>query len=439
MRLPPPNIRRRIKQLFAMLGATSGEAANAREKLLKILQEHACSWNDLPDILNDNGAAADDLADYDSKEPATPPDVNPLDLVTTLVERHISMSPDERLAVALWILHTWVYDKFRESPRLALLSPVNGCGKTTLMSLLQSLARYGYSTSNTTPAVIYYQLERNPLTTRLIDEADNLDLHRQSNGVVRSVLNMGHTRGATVCRMIKGKPTKIKVFAPLAIAAIGTLPFPLLRRSVSINMQRPGREHWLERLDDTSPQWAEACDQIRRWAATCKLVSDPPVPSQLRNRAADNWRVLLAIADDLGRGEAARSAAIKMSGNRVYTEPSIALIADIILVFDERRADRLTSKDLVAGLLDLNDGDWNEWRGPKEDRPPHKLSQAELAAMLRPFHIRPRTIWPRNRGAGVSSSRGYMRSWFEQAWDAYCRADTPTQNNKIMPLAEEAA
>ena len=79
---------------------------------------------------------------------------------------------------------------------------------------------------------------------------------------------MGHTRGATVCRMMKGEPKKIKVFSPLAIAAIGTLPFPLLRRSVSINMQRPGRGYKLERLDDTSPQWAEACDQIGRWAAT---------------------------------------------------------------------------------------------------------------------------------------------------------------------------
>ena len=415
MRLPPPGIRRRIKQLFAMLGATSGEAATAREKLLKLLQDHGCTWNDLPDILADNGAAADDLTDHNSQEPTVPPDVNPLDLVMALVERHISITSDERLTVALWILHTYVYDKYRESPRLALLSPVNGCGKTTLLSLLLLLVRFGCSTSNTTPAVIYYELGRNPRTTWLIDEGDNLDLHRQSNGVVRSVLNMGHTRGATVCRMIKGQPVKIRVFAPLAIAAIGTLPFPLLRRSVSINMQRPGRAHTRDRLDDASPQWAEACEQTKRWAATCKLAPDPMVPPQLRNRAADNWRVLLAIADDLGQGHAARVAAVKLSGNRVYTEPGVALLGDIMLVFQQRETDRLTSKDLVNDLLDLNDGDWNEWRGPKEDRPPHRLTQSELAEMLRPFHIKPRTIWPAKRDAGVRhSGRGYMRTWFKQ-------------------------
>ena len=56
------------------------------------------------------------------------------------------------------------------------------------------------------------------------------------------------------------------------------------------------------------------------------------VPPQFRNRTADNWRALLAIADDLGHGDAARAAAVKMSGSRVYSEPGVALIADIMLV-----------------------------------------------------------------------------------------------------------
>ena len=84
-----------------------------------------------------------------------------------------------------------------------------------------------------------------------------------------------------------------------------------------------------------------------------------------------------------------------MSGSRVYSEPGVALLADITPAFEQMEVDRLTSKNLVDALLDLNDGDWTEFRGPKEDRPPHKLSQSELAAMLRPFHIKPRTVWPK--------------------------------------------
>jgi hypothetical protein len=434
--------------MFLMMGASDNEAEVARKKLNDILKAHGCTWNDLPEILAaadaPEGTAFTDTSDDGqggeaAEQQDDAPEVNPLDLVMYLVEQHIAITREECLAVALWILHTYVYDRFRESPRLALLSPVNGCGKTTLLSLLQFLVRHGCSTANTTPAVIYYELERNPLTTWLIDEADNLDLHRQSNGVVRSVLNMGHTRGATVCRMVKGEPLKIKVFAPLAVAAIGTLPFPLLRRSITINMQRPTADQKLQRIDDTSPEWVASRHQIEIWARRCSLAPDPVIPPQLRNRAGDNWRVLLAIADDLGYGEAARAAAVKLSANRVYIEPGVALLGDVLLVFQEKGVDRLTSKDLVAGLLGLNDGDWNEWCGPKEDQTPHRLTQSELAAMLRPFHIRPRTIWPKGSRSGSRSSRGYTKASFQRAWDSYCRDDTPTQPSRIIPLDRGAA
>jgi hypothetical protein len=447
MILPPPEVCLRLKKLHGMVWSPSAhEAATARSKLLKLLAEHNLSANDLPEILADTpeetntDASVNDGDGGEAPQQATDdaPQVNPLDLVMQLVEKHIAVTADECLAVALWILHTYVYDQYRETPRLALLSPVNGCGKTTLLSLLGLLVRYGCSTANTTPAVIYYELDRNPLTTWLIDEADNLDLHRRSNGVVRSVMNMGHTRGATVCRMVRGVPLKIRVFAPLAVAAIGSLPFPLLRRSITVNMQRPKRHQSVERLDDTSPQWAASREQIQKWALTCRLAPDPEIPSQLCNRSRDNWRVLLAIADSLGHGEAARGAAVKLSANRVYIEPGVALLAAIWLVFQEKGVDRITSKDLLAGLWALNDGDWNEWRGPKEDRPPHKLTESELAEMLRPFLISPRTIWPQPRTSKSRSSRGYLKASFEKAWDAYCRSDTPTHSSKIN-LIERAA
>ena len=424
-----------------MIGASDNEAEVARIKLKTLLQDHGCTWNDLPQILAvvdpPDSAGSDDVDTHTHTQTADTPQVNPLDLLLVLIEKHVAIAPDERLAVALWILHTYVYDQFRETPRLALLSPVNGCGKTTLLSLIALLVRYGCSTSNTSAAFIYHTLRHNPLTTWLLDEGDNLQLRHDP--VVRAVLNMGHTRGGAVSRIVGGRPLKVGVFSPLAIAAIGTLPFPLLRRSVSINMQRPGPNQKLERLDDASPQWRASSEQIKRWARSCKLAHDPEMPHQLRNRAADNWRVLLAIADSLGHGDEARQAAIKLSANRVYTEPGIALLGDILLVFQQKNLDRLASKELVSALLELNDGDWNEWRGPKEDRPPHRLTQSELAEMLRPFHITPRTIWPLRRASHSRSSRGYVKASFQKAWHAYCRDDTPTHASKNNLVAWAAA
>jgi hypothetical protein len=178
------------------------------------------------------------------------------------------------------------------------------------------------------------------------------------------------------------------------VAAIGMLPLPLLHRAVVVNMQRSGGSP-LKRLDESDPAFAIARAGIQRWAARCILAQDPVMPAALRDRAADNWRVLLAIADNLAYGEPARRAAVTLSANRPDEDPGVTLLADIRIVFQAR--DRIASAALVEALTGLDDGRWNEWRGPKDDRPPRKLTQGELSHLLRPFGIVPKTIWPGRR------------------------------------------
>jgi hypothetical protein len=114
----------------------------------------------------------------------------------------------------------------------------------------------------------------------------------------------------------------------------------------------------------------------------------------------------------------------------------VTLLRDIRTVFQTRAIDRIASSALVEELLGLDEGLWTEWRGPNDDRPSRKLTQSELSRLLRPFGIRPKTIWPARRGPGDRSSRGYMRSEFKAAWGSYCPpADTPTQSSKIISLA----
>jgi Protein of unknown function (DUF3631) len=162
------------------------------------------------------------------------------------------------------------------------------------------------------------------------------------------------------------------------------------------------------------------------------------MPSPLRNRAADNWRGLLSIADDFGYGEDARSAAVTLSANRPDEDPGVTLLSDIRTVFQARRADRIASSALVEALLGLDDGLWNEWCGRNDDLQPRKLTQAELARLLRPFHIGPKTVWPLRRRPGDRSYRGYYRAQFEAAWASYCPpADTPTQSSEIIRLARQ--
>jgi hypothetical protein len=270
----------------------------------------------------------------------------------------------------------------------------------------------------------------------LLDEGDNLGL--EFNNTLRSILN-ANRRGDALSRFVSGRSQKFPLFIPFAIAAIGVLPLPLMQRTIITQMQRhaPG-EVRLQQLDDHDPttlaQFAAARSEIEKWVATCALSNHPEMPKGLHGRAGDNWRPLLAIADDLGHGEQARAAALALT-RHLEEDVAIVLLTDIRTAFNTLGADRMTSAALVDALIEIDDGLWHDYRGPKDDRPPRKLTQADLAQLLRPFNIRPRTIWPIARQPESRSRRGYLRSQFEAAWRSYCPPDdTATQSSKVHYL-----
>jgi hypothetical protein len=92
---------------------------------------------------------------------------------------------------------------------------------------------------------------------------------------------------------------------------------------------------------------------------------------------------------------------------------------------------------LVAALLNIEESAWGEYRGARDDQTPRKLTQGEMARLLRPFGIRPRSIWPMmKRRNGMSSRKGYYRCHFETAWKQYCPTDgTTAQSSNVSFIA----
>jgi hypothetical protein len=84
------------------------------------------------------------------------------------------------MAIALWVLHTHVFGRFKITPRLALLSPVRGCGKTTVLILLEALTANPDRSGNISAAAIYHTLASRE-HTMLIDEGDNLGLNQRGS------------------------------------------------------------------------------------------------------------------------------------------------------------------------------------------------------------------------------------------------------------------
>jgi hypothetical protein len=127
----------KLKKLFAMLGQDyDGEFDNARQKLNDLLAGPQRTWEAFVDSLfsmpsNSWSEWHTDTASYG--------DIKPLDVVHHLVQRYIELTAHQFVAVSLWIMHTFVYQRFTVTPRLTLSSPVRGCGKTTLLDLVEAL------------------------------------------------------------------------------------------------------------------------------------------------------------------------------------------------------------------------------------------------------------------------------------------------------------
>jgi hypothetical protein len=431
--IPSPKICRRIRQLYAMLGSPNpNEAANAFDKLLKLLakQNPPLSWKDIPSIVA--AAKADDATAAPSASPPPPdprdaagpihpvddPAFTPAGTTHGMLEKYVVLDEHEYVAVALWIIHTHVYERFMVTPRLLLRSPVPNCGKTTLLDVISRLAARPARHDNITAAAIYHIINKERRVL-LLDEFDNQDA--TAKGALRAVLNAGHRRGGKVTRVIRGRPAEFEVFCPMAVAAIGSSSLwpALLSRSIVIEMQRHDEARTLRRFNLADEEGMHDLDiiysYIRQWQARAKINLDPDMP--MGGRHADNWRPLIAIADACNAewGARAREAAIALTRGGHDEDAAVTLLNHIRIVFDARGLDRLPSKALVAALIELDeaDGMWREWRG-------RKLTQNGLAVLLKPFGIHPRPTWAPRRTSNSRPFRGYWREDFTRAWRKYC-------------------
>jgi hypothetical protein len=402
--------------------------ATAERKMDAWLKRNGKTRADIPEILAQ--AARDKAAQAPPPPPSDPRDASPaqpidptetvLGLVCYAFKTYLALDSHEYVAKALWAMHTHVYDRYMVTPRLLLTSPVRGCGKSVGLDVLDRLVARPDLSDSITAASLYDTIDRDRCTM-LIDEADNLEL--SAKAALRAVLNSGYRKGRKVRRGAGKQRRAYSTFAPIALAAIGMLSLPLMSRSIVIRMKRHDGSRELRRFDhDDTGDLDRVYVQVRDWAREVKLNPNPKMPPELRGREADNWRPLIAIADSFGSewGRIARAAAVIFAGDRREEDVAIVLLRDIREVFDARGVDRISSKALLAALHELEDAGWSEFSGVKGDRPPHKLRNSELRAMLRMFSIVTRSMWAQRGKPGDRSAKGYYRSDFEAAWRSYC-------------------
>ena len=350
-----------------------------------------------------------------------------LDEISVTIRRFVWMKAPYYRAVALWIVLSYLHDVIDILPILLATSPVQDCGKSTLLRLVLYLSNRPIPTSNISAASIYRVIGDNH-PTLILDEAD---AYMQEDETMRGVINSGHERElAFVIRVINdaGDVGQFTTWCPKTIARIGQPKPTILSRSIPIRLERKPKEIKTEKLksghklefEDLRRKISRLANDIRSSVQLFKSTAD-----WLNNRAGDNWEPLFAIATAAGSEwlKATEAAALTMSRKAAQDSKSFGhyLLERLGDIFAKRREELKDQKfELEAGekfffmtkdlLPELNADEEAPWREHKDQ----VLTAHKLAKELKEYDIMPDQV-----KEGPERGRGYWSDQIEAAVEKY--------------------
>ncbi|WP_406003568.1 DUF3631 domain-containing protein [Streptomyces sp. NBC_00829] len=345
-----------------------------------------------------------------------------LDDLRAAIGRYVVLPSDEALtAVTLWVAASHIQPALQHAPRLAVVGPTKGCGKSRVLDVLHETVHQPMMTVNTSPAVVFRVIGKNP-PTLLVDEADTIFGPKAGDKEdLRGLLNAGHQRNRPAWRISgpEHKPTAFPTFAMAALAGIGDLPDTIMDRAVVIRMQKrkPGERIAPFRSRYSLPELHALRDRLTAWLAPLRSTAAGSVPQMpVEDRAADTWEPLVIIADLAGGRwpSRARATCMAMTRNEVVQDEQTTLktrlLRDVRRVFEqEGHKEALRSQDLLAALVQDAEGPWAEY-GTKG------LNAYHLANLLRDFGISPAN----HRFENGRQAKAYARNQFLDSWARYC-------------------
>jgi hypothetical protein len=331
-------------------------------------------------------------------------------------------SESTRVAVTLWAVHAHIVECFDSTPRLAVLSPEPGSGKSRVLEVLELLVPRPVHAVNATPAYLFRKVsDEAGVPTILYDEVDTiLGAKAKDNEDVRGLLNAGHRRGAMAGRaVVRGKQVfteELPAFCPVALAGLGDLPDTLMTRSVVVRMRRRAPSEHVEpfRHRVHSIQAQPLREALEAWADSIRgdlLDVWPEMPPGIEDRNADVWEALLAVADAAGgqwpeRARVAAVTLVTLAGDRPGTL-GLQLLTDVHTVFTQNAAEQMFTTDLLEQLVRLDESPWGDLRGKPIDA-------RGLAKRLKGYEVDSTSV-----RIGERVAKGYRREHLHDAWARY--------------------
>ena len=119
--------------------------------------------------------------------------------VETVVLRYVRLRDPPVVAVlAIWVAHTYLYERFKYTPYLSIQSAMPRCGKSRLLELLALFSKGRPPVMACPTAAVLFRRPPGPL---FLDEVDTLrSSDRTEHGTIIQILNHGYVAGGVVER-----------------------------------------------------------------------------------------------------------------------------------------------------------------------------------------------------------------------------------------------
>lgn len=321
-------------------------------------------------------------------------------------------------ALTLWIAFCYSIPQFDHAPRLCFWSPEKRCGKSLALEVVSHLLPNPLMTSSISSASLFRILDRDNSKVILIDESDTVfgrNGDKEKAEALRQLLNASFKRGQSVirCEPPKYEPREFKIFAPIALAGIGTsaIPETVADRALMIEMRRmlPNEQILEFESDEVEKYFFPIKEKLQNFATENESryrELRPELPRESLNpRARDLWKPLYKVAECAGEEwiKKALLASVALSSGESDPEEaslSLRLLSDTREVFTE---DQITTKDLIERLRSLEESPWAYLE---------RFNPSVLAHLLKNYSIKPKPF----SGGKV---RGYYRKSFEDPWNRY--------------------
>lgn len=307
----------------------------------------------------------------------------------------------QALVCAVWVLHTWLSERFTTTPYLAITASTKQAGKTLLMEVLGLVCRGSKLLATVRPLMICRMIEAyEGRITCFFDEAEVMG--KASIGDSRALMASGYRAGGVHGVTVGTKFMEFPVYCPKAFALIGDLQDILRDRAIVVQLERgkPEVDLAVERGDAEAESAAIRVDILGAFVKVPEYVQ----PEFLTGRDREIWAVLWSIVMGLGLEEATvrrfERAMVDLCGLKSAPRKEFHAVAEEANALDGDYAERamrdlrailregeksVVSGEAVERMKGIATGPWRTFEG-------RGLDVVGLARLVGRWGVKPRNL-----------------------------------------------